>query len=123
MIKQARNRGCKRPPIELAAVFEPHERFQVEIEVSTDHVSFSFAEGTMPLMEVISAGEAVIIHKRSTLGQPELVAKDEIQNINTLKSRKNAELNDAKDTKFSLKLFKNSIDSGESSKQKRSSLN
>ena len=36
--------GWKRSPIELAAVFEPHERFQVQKEFSAAHVLFNFAE-------------------------------------------------------------------------------
>ena len=38
MIIPAHIPGWKRPPQESAAVFDPHERFQLEKEVSADHI-------------------------------------------------------------------------------------
>ena len=118
MIIPAHIPGWKRPPIELAAVFEPHERFKVDKEVSADHVLFKFAEETIPVMVTNTGDEAVMIHKGTTLGQSELVATDEIQNISTLKSRKSPKLTDKKDAKYDLKLVKNSIDTGISQEAK-----
>ena len=43
MIIPAHIPGWKRPPKELDAVLEPHERFKVDKEVSADHVLFNFA--------------------------------------------------------------------------------
>ena len=112
MIIPAHIPGWKRPPIELAAVFEPHERFKVDKEVSADHVLFNFSEETIPVMVTNTGDEAVMIHKDTTLGQSELVAMDKIQNISTLKNRKSPKLTDKKDAKYALKLVKNSIDTG-----------
>ena len=102
----------KRPPIELAAVFEPHERFKVDKEDSADHVLFNFAEATIPVMVTNTGDEAGMIHKDTTLGEFELVAMDKIRNISTFKSRKSSKLTDKKDAKHDLKLVKNSIDTG-----------
>ena len=112
MIIPAHISGWKRPAIELAAVFEPHERFKVDTEVSADHVLFNFAEETIPVMVTNTGDEAVMIHKDTTLGQYELVATDKIQNISTLKSRKSPKLTDKKDAKYDLKFVKNSIGTG-----------
>ena len=118
MIIPAHIPGCKRPPIELAAVFEPHERFKVNKEVSADHFLFNFAEETIPLILTNTGVEAVMIHKDTTLGQSELVATDKIQSISTLKSRKSPKLTDKKAAKYDLKLVKNSIDTGISQEAK-----
>ena len=48
MIIPAQIPGWKRPPIELAAVIEPHERFKLDKEVSADHDLFNFAEKNNP---------------------------------------------------------------------------
>ena len=112
VIIPAHNPGWRRPPIELAGVFEPHERFKVEKEFSADHVLFNFAKETLPVMVTNTGDEAVMIHKETTLGKSELVATDKIQNISTLKSRINPRLTDKKDAIYDLKLFKNSIDTG-----------
>ena len=104
--------GWKRPPIELAAVFEPHELFKVNKEVSADNVLFNFSEETIPVMVTNTGDEAVMIHKETTLGQSELVATDKIQNISTLRNRKSPKLTDKKDAKYDLKLVKKSIDTG-----------
>ena len=118
MIITAHIPGWKRPPIELAAVFEPHERFKVDKEVSADHVLFNFSEETIPVMVTNTGDEAIMIHKNTTLGQSELVATDKIQNISTLKSRKSPKLTDKKDAKYDLKLVKISIDTGISQEAK-----
>ena len=110
MIIPAHIPGWKRPPIELASVLEPHERFSLDKEVSADHVLFNFAEEAIPMMVKNTRDEAVMIHRNTTLGQSELVATDKIQNISTLKSRKSPKLTDRKDAKYDLKLVKNSID-------------
>ena len=110
--------GWRRPPIELAAVFEPHERFKVDKEVSVDHVLFNLSEETIPLMVTNTRDEAVMIHKDTTLGQSELVATDKIQNIRTLKNRKSPKLTDKKDAKYDLKLVKKSIGTGISQEEK-----
>ena len=115
--------GWKRPPKELAAVFEPHERFKVQKEVSADHVLFTFAEETIPVMATNTRDEAVMIHKETTLGQSELVARDKIQNITTLKKRKSPQRTDTKDARYDLHPVRNSIDTGISRKHKQSSLN
>ena len=112
MIIPAHIPGWKRPPIELAAVFEPQERFKVDKEVSADHVLFNFADETIPVMITNTGDEALMIHKQTTLGQSELVATDKIQNISTLKNRKSPKLTDKKDAKYDLKFVKNSIDTG-----------
>ena len=104
--------GWKRLPIELAAVFEPHERFKVDKEVSADHVLFNFSEKTTPVMVTNSGDEEVLIHRDTTLGQSELVATDKIQNISTLNSCRSPKLTDKKDDKYYLKHLKNSIDTG-----------
>ena len=112
MIIPAHIPGWRRPPIELAAVFEPHERFKVDKEVSADHVLFNFAEKTIRVMVTNTGDEAAMIHKETILGQSELVATDKIQNISTLKSSKSPKLTDKTDVKYHLKLVKNSIDTG-----------
>ena len=104
--------GWKRPPIELAAVFEPHERFKVDKEVSADHVLFNSSEETSTVMVTNTVDEAVMIHKDTSLGQSELVETDKIQNISTLKNGKSPKLTNKKDAKYDLKLVKNSIDKG-----------
>ena len=58
----------KCPPKQPDAVSEPHEWFQVENEVTADHVLFNFAEETFPVMATDSGAEAVIIHTQATLG-------------------------------------------------------
>ena len=69
MIIPAHISGWKRPPKELAAVFEPHERFKVDKEVNADYILFNFAEETIPEMVTNTGDEAVMIHKNTTLGQ------------------------------------------------------
>ena len=69
-------------------------------------------------MMVYSGDEAFILHKQTTLGQPELVATEKIRNISTLKSRKSPKLPDKKDAKHNLKLVKNSINTGISPRSK-----
>ena len=88
MIRPAHTPGRKRTTIELAVVFEPHIRFKVDKEVSADHVLRNFAEETIPLTVTTTGGEAVMIHKETTLGQSELVATHKIQNISGVKVRK-----------------------------------
>ena len=102
----------KRPPVELAAVFEPHERFKADKEVIADHVLFNFAEETIPVMVTNTGDEAVMIHRKTTLGQSKLVEIEKIQNISTLRGRKSPEITDKKDAKYDLTLVKNSIDTG-----------
>ena len=63
MIIPAHIPGWKRPSIELAAVFEPHERFKVDKEVSADHVLFNFSEETTPVIVSNTRDEATMIHK------------------------------------------------------------
>ena len=104
--------GWKRPPKELAAVFEPQERFKVNKDVSADHAMFNSAEETIPVMVTNSGHEKVMIHKDTTLRESELVGMDEIQNISTLKSGRSPKLTEKKDAKYDLKLVKNSIDTG-----------
>ena len=104
--------GWNRPPIELAAVFESHERFKVDKEVNADYVLFNFAEETIPVMVTNTGDETVMIQKDTTMGQSELVATDKIQNISALQNRKSPKLTDKKDAKYDLKLVKNSIDTG-----------
>ena len=84
MIKPAHIPRWKRPPKKLAAVFEPHERFQEENVVSADHFLFYSAQETIPLM-VISGEEAVMMHEQKTLGQSQLFATERFQNNSTLK--------------------------------------
>ena len=112
MIIPAHIPGWKRPPIELAAVFEPHERFKVDKEVSADHVLFNFFEETIPVMVTNTGDEAVMIQRDTKLGQAELVTMDEIENISILKNRKSPKLTNKKDAKYDLKLIKDSIDTG-----------
>ena len=102
--------GWKRPPIKLAAVFEPHKRFKVDKEVSADHVLFNFAEETIPVMVTNTGDEAVMINNESTLEQSELVATGKIQHISTLRSRESPKLTDKRDAKYHLKLVKSFID-------------
>ena len=99
MIIPAHNPGWNCQPIELAAVFEPHERLTVKQEVSADYVLFSFAEETIPVMATNTGSEAVTIYKETTLGQSELVITDKIQNNSTLKSRKSPTLTYMRDAK------------------------
>ena len=67
MIISAHIPGWKRPPIELAPVFEPLERFKVNKEVSADQVLFNFAEETIPVMVTNTGDEEDMIYKDSTL--------------------------------------------------------
>ena len=120
MIIPAHIPGWKRPPIELAAVFEPHERFKVDKEVSAEHVLFNFAEETIPVMVTNTGDEAVTIHKNTTLGQSELVAADKNQNISTLKSRKSPKLTDKKEAKNLSKTLSTLVSPW---KQRQNSLN
>ena len=106
MIIPAHCKKWRRGPIKLADVFEPHERFHVVNEVSVDHVLFNFADEMNPVMVLNSGDEAVKIHKKIKLRQPELDATDEIQNIITLKSRKSPKLTDNKDASYDSKLVK-----------------
>ena len=92
--------------IKLADVFEPHERFHVANEVSVDHVLFIFADEMNPVMVLNSGDEAVKIHKKTKLRQPELDATDEIQNNITLKSGKSPKLTNNKDARYDLKVVK-----------------
>ena len=69
-------------------------------------------------MVTISGDEAVLIHKHTTLGQSELVAKDKIRNISKQKDWKSLKLTDNKEAKYDLKLFDNFIDNGFSSEAK-----
>ena len=71
--------GWKRPPIELAAVFEPQERFKTENQVSADHVLINFAEDMNPVLVTNCGDEAVLIHRKTTLGKTELVEIEKIQ--------------------------------------------
>ena len=93
-------------------MFEPHERFKTENQVSADHVLFNFADGMIPVMVTKCGDEAVMIHRRTTLGQSELEEMEKIQNISTLRGRKSPKLTDKKDAKYELTLVKNSIDTG-----------
>ena len=77
MIVPAHISGYKHPRIELAAVFEPHEWFKVENEVSADHVLFNFPEKTILVMVIMCGYETVRIHEQTKVGQPDLVATDE----------------------------------------------
>ena len=110
MIIPAHMPGWKRSAIELAAVFEPHERFKVDKEVSADHVLFNFAQEAIPVMVTNTGDKEVMIHKYTTLGQSEVVAMDKTQNISTFKSRKCPKLTDKKDSKKDLKLVESSIE-------------
>ena len=65
-------------------MFEPHERFQTENQVSADHVLFNFAEEIILVMVINFGDEAVMIHRKTTLGQSELVKIEKIQKISTL---------------------------------------
>ena len=112
MIIPAHISGWKRPPIELGAVFELHERFKTENQVSADHVLFIFAEEMIPVIVTNCGDEAVMIHRKTTLGQFVLVEFKKIQTISTLRGRKSPELTDKKDAKYDLTLVKNSIDAG-----------
>ena len=96
MIIPAHIPGWKRPQIKLAAVFEPHERFKVDKGVSADHVLFNFAKETISVMLTNTGDEAVMIQKDTTMGQSELVATNEIQNISTLERRKSPKLTNKK---------------------------
>ena len=62
MIIPAHIPGWERPPMKLAAVFEPHEWFKVYKEVSADRVLFMFTEETIPVMVTNTGDEAVMIH-------------------------------------------------------------
>ena len=46
----------------MAAVFELHERFEVDKEVSSDHVLFIIAEETILVIAANIGDEAVMIH-------------------------------------------------------------
>ena len=113
----------KRPSIELAAVYELHERFKVENEVTADHVLFNFSKETVPLMVINSVDEPVMIHRKTTLGPSQLAAQDKIQNLGTLKSPKSPKLTDRNDAKYDLNLVKNSIDTGIPPEKEQGSLN
>ena len=67
MIIPAHIPGWKPPPMQLAVVFEPHERFLVDNDVSANHVFFVFAGEMIPVMVVNSGDEGVMIHKLTTL--------------------------------------------------------
>ena len=118
MIVPAHIPGWKRPPIELATVFEPHERFKVDKEVSAGLVVFNFAKETIPVMVTNTGDEAVMIHEETTLGQCEIVATDKNQNISTLKRRKSPKLTDRRYAKYDLKSVKNSTNTGISLEEK-----
>ena len=104
--------GWKRPPKELAALFELHEQFKTENQVSTDIVLFNFAEEMIPVTVTNCGDEAVMIHRKTNLGQSELVEIEKIQNISTLRGRKSPNLTDKKNVMYDLTLVKNSIDTG-----------
>ena len=112
MIIPAHIPGWKRPPIELAATFEPYEQFETENQVSADHVLFNFAKEVIPVMVSNCGDEAVMINRKTTLGQSELVEMEKIQIISTLRGRKSPKLTDKKDAKYDLTLIKKSIDTG-----------
>ena len=100
------------PPIEFASVFEPHERLKTENQVSADHVLFNLAEEMIAVMVTNCGDEAVMIHRKTTLGQSHLVELEKIQIISTLRGRKIPKLTDNKDVKYDLTLVENSIDIG-----------
>ena len=78
MIIPAHIPGWKRPPKELAAVSEPHERFKTVNQVSADHVLFNFAEEMFSVMVANCGDETVMIHRKTSLGPSKLVEIEQI---------------------------------------------
>ena len=112
MIIPADITGWKRPPTELVAVFEPHERLKTENRVSADHVLFNFAGDMIPVILTNCGDEAGMIHRETILGQSELIEMEKIQNTCTLRGRKSLKHTDNKNAKYDLTLIKNSMDTG-----------
>ena len=89
----------KRPPIELAAAFEPNERFNGAMALTAPDMFFNLTEDMIPVVIENSVDEPVIVYKDTTLNTSEIVSKEHKQNV----GKNRPEKGDKQETKFDKK--------------------
>ena len=77
----------KRPPIALAALFEPNGRFNGDKALTAPVILFNYSEDVIPVVIENSGDEPVTLYKDTTLGTSEIVPKKHIQNVGVYKPK------------------------------------
>ena len=101
----------KRPPIALAALFEPNERFNGDKALTASDTLFNYSEDVIPVVVENSGDEPVTLYKVTTLGTSEIVPKEHIQNVGVHKPKESSQLKFNRiDEKYNLMHVKTTVD-------------
>ena len=104
-------RDWKRPPIALAALFEPNERFNGGEALTAPDMFFNYSEDVIPVVVENSGDEPVTLYKDTTLGTSEKVPKEHIQNVGVHKHKEKSQLKfNRNDDKYNLMHVKTAVD-------------
>ena len=104
-------RDWKRPPIALAALFEPNERFNGGEALTAPDMFFNYSEDVIPVVVENSGDEPVTLYKDTTLGTFEIVPKEHIQNVGVHKPKEKSQLKfNRNDDKYNLMHVKTAVD-------------
>ena len=79
--------GWQRPPIALAALFEPNERFIGDKALTAPDKLFNYSKDVILVVVENSGDEPVTLCKDTTLGTSEIVPKKHIQNVGVHKPK------------------------------------
>ena len=101
----------KRPPIALAALFEPNGRFNGDKALTAPDMLFNYSEDIIPVVVENSGDEPVTLYKDTTLGTSKIVPKEHIQNVGIHKPKKKPPTKfNRNDEKYNLIHVKTAVD-------------
>ena len=101
----------KRPPIALAALFEPNGRFNGDKALTAPHKLFNYREDVIPVVIENSGDESVTLYKDTALGTSEKVPEEHIQNVGVHKSKDKSQIKfNRNDKKYNLMHVKTAVD-------------
>ena len=101
----------KRPPIALAALFEPNEQFNGDKALTAPDMLFNYSEDVIPVVVENSGDEPVTLYKHTTIGTSEIVPKEHIQNVGVHKPKEKSRLKfNRNDEKYNLMHLNTAVD-------------
>ena len=101
----------KRPPMALAALFEPTGRFNGDKALTAPDMLFNYSGDVIPVVIEKSGDDPVTLYKNTTLGTSEKVPKEHLQNVGVQKPKdKSPTKFNRTDEKYNLMHVKTTVD-------------
>ena len=101
----------KRPPIALAALFEPTGRFNGDKALTAAEMLINYSEDVIPVVIENSGDEPVTLYNDTNLGTSERVPKEHLQNVGVHKPKEKSPTKfNRTDEKYNLMHVKTAVD-------------